>query len=291
MKIMRGVGALLALLVGRTLSAAESTGAVASISNPERTEPQELSTDRPDFTEATDTVPAGNVQIEGGFLASRHALASGSAHEYGLPFVLLRVGLTRFAELRWDAQSYEVASNLVNGRREEHVGGSDFDLAVKVRAWDEQRYLPAFAVIAGFSVPAGIDYFSSGEHDRILELCWSKSLAGGFDAGGNVNFQWGEPERAVSLSIGHKLGRGLRAYGEIYRISPIEGDENSHWIADAGVTKQIGSRFQIDAEVGHTLNARTPLWFLGAGFAVRFSGMGVVRAFNPRQVGRTLAKN
>lgn len=215
-------------------------------------------------------------------MTGRHALASGASRDAGWPFVLLRIGLTRFAELRWDADSYQLESKLVDGHWENHAGGSDFDLGAKVRAWDERKYLPAFAVIAAVTVPAGNDYFSSGLHNRILELCWSKSLPGGFDAGGNVNFQWGEIERAVSLSVGHKLGHGFGAYAETYRISPIAGDEDRHWIADAGVTKQFGTRVQIDVEIGHTLNAFTPLWFAGAGFAFRFSGMGLAHGFSKR---------
>jgi hypothetical protein len=149
-----------------------------------------------------------------------------------------------------------------------------------IRAWDEGQLVPAFAVIAALSVPDGSAYFTSGTHNRMLELCWSKSLPAGFDAGGNVNFQWGEVEHAVSLSIGHKLGHRLRAYWETYRISPIEGDEALHWIFNTGITKQIGKRTQVDVEVGHTLNARTPLWFVGAGFALRFPGASVLGAFN-----------
>lgn len=248
-----------------------------------------LSTDRPDFTESTDTVPPGSVQLEGGILNSRHALESGPSRESGLPYVLARFGLTRFAELRWDANSYEMESDQLNGQRQNHSGSTDFDIGVKVRAWDERKLLPAFAVIAALSVPDGSAFFTSGTHNRMLELCWSKSLPAGFDAGGNVNFQWGDIEHAVSLSVGHKLGRGVRAYWETYRISPIQSDEALHWIFDTGITKQIGKLTQLDIEIGHTLNARTPLWFVGAGFALRFPGASVLQALNPRTTARANA--
>jgi len=144
---------------------------------------------------------------------------------------------------------------------------------LKVRLWNERSYAPAFAVIGAVSVPTGSAYFTSGSRDPLLELCWSKGLPRGLDVGGNINFRWAptETERAVSLTTGKQLSCGFRTYGEIYRISPIDADEPAHWIANTGVTKQLGVRAQIDVEVGHTVNARTPYWFAGAGFAIRFS--------------------
>ncbi len=196
------------------------------------------------------------------------------------PYSLLRLGLTRFAELRLSADGFTSESGAVDGAWEQHSGGSDLEIASKVRVLDEKVHLPALAFIAGASVPTGAGYFSSGRVNPFLELCWSKSLPGGFDAGGNVNFQWGgtETEHAYSLSVGHKLGRGFGVYGEIYRISPIDGDEAAHWVANSGITKLLGTNAQLDIEAGHTVNARTPYWFVGAGFAIRMPNHAILNA-------------
>ena len=238
----------------------------------------EISTDRPDYTESTDTIAPGLAQFEGGFLLSRHALAAGAKHDIGAPFALLRLGLTRFVELRLGADGFTNETHLINGEWEQHGGGSDLEVSAKVRLHDDRVYLPAFAFIAGASVPTGSSYFSSGRVNPFLELCWSKSLPKGFDSGGNVNFRWGGPqvEHGYSLSIGHKLGRGFAAYGEIYRISPVDGDERAHWIANAGITKGLGENAQLDLEAGHTVHAQSPFWFLGAGFAIRMHTHGMI---------------
>ena len=240
----------------------------------------EMSTDRPDFTESTDTIARGWTQLEGGVLSNWHALASGQDRAIGAPYSLLRLGLTRFAELRLSADGFTSESGAVDGAWEQHSGGSDLEIASKVRVLDEKVHLPALAFIAGASVPTGAGYFSSGRVNPFLELCWSKSLPGGFDAGGNVNFQWGgtETEHAYSLSVGHKLGRGFGVYGEIYRISPIDGDEAAHWVANSGITKLLGTNAQLDIEAGHTVNARTPYWFVGAGFAIRMPNHAILNA-------------
>src|ERR1051326_7353505 len=57
----------------------------------------EISTDRPDYTEATDTILPGLMQLESGFLLSRHALASTPQHQVGAPYSLFRLRLPCFA--------------------------------------------------------------------------------------------------------------------------------------------------------------------------------------------------
>jgi len=240
----------------------------------------EMSTDRPGYTDSTETVAPGTLQLESGILLSRHALSGGLQQEAGAPFSLLRIGLTRFAELRAGSDGFTRESRWIDGQVQQHGGTSDLQLSAKIRLHDDRVYLPAFALIAGVSVPTGAAYFSSGRLDPFLELAWSKSLPAGFDAGGIVSFGWGGDvtEHGYSLSVSHSLGEGLGVFGEIYRVSPVDGDEALHWIANGGITKMLTRNTQLDLEAGHTVQARTPYWFLGAGFAFRVHAGGAIGA-------------
>ncbi|MBZ5609825.1 MAG: transporter [Acidobacteriia bacterium] len=271
---------ILPVAIGLAAIVMGGTDPIVPQASSEGAAPEEISPDRPGLTEPTDTLSPGTLELEGGLLLSRHAMES--SREFAAPFSLLRIGVTRFAEARLGADGFARESTLVDGARQHHSGGSDLEAGLKVRVWSEQRYLPAFTAIGSLSIPTGSAYFSSGRRDPSLELCWSKSLPAHFQAGGNVNFRWGAEttEHAVSLSVSRKLGRGIGAYGEVYRLSPIEGDEPAHWIADTGITKLLGINTQVDIELGHTLCARTPYWFVGAGFAIRFSRPPVIRALS-----------
>lgn len=68
-------------------------------------EPAPLVTDRPDFTESTETVPAGRVQFEGGYTPLR----SGGVDEHAIGEVLLRLGVSGRTELRLGLNSFLVA--------------------------------------------------------------------------------------------------------------------------------------------------------------------------------------
>ncbi len=262
-------------------------GAIVLAAAPDDTSRQEISTDRPDFTESTDTVARGSLQLESGLLLSRHAMEGGPSNYFGGPFPLLRVGLSRFAEFRLGSDGVGRESELVEGGRQYHAGLSDLDAGVKVRFWDERKYIPAFAVIGELSIPVGATYFTSGHIDPEVELCWSKSLSHDIDLGGNVNFKRlmasATTEKAVSLTAGKKLRRGFGVFGEIYRISPIEGDELAHWIVDTGLTKLFGPNAQIDLMVGHTINANTPYSFVGLGFSFRIPNSNLFHPLAHRQ--------
>jgi len=247
----------------------------ARAEEPRTADLDELSTDRPDFTESTDTLRPGLFQLEGGLAGSSHNLAAGPVHTIGGPSALLRLGVTPRIELRLGADGFESEWRAAGGIVEHDSGHSDLDVAVKIRVLDEHRGLPAIAIIPGISMPSGSAAFTSGGHDRFLKLCWSRDLGKGFDAGGNANFRWegagpeAEVERGYSLSVGHKLPAALRGFWEIYRISPIPDDEAAHWIGDSGVSRNLGRNFHVDIAVGHTIGAHTPAWIFTVGFAVR----------------------
>jgi len=234
-----------------------------------------ISTDRPDYTESTEIVPLGNLQLEGGTIWGVHQLAGGSLTSLASPSPLIRFGLSKRVELRWGSDGFVSESQLTNGNPDRHEGTSDMSAGVKVKLREERRSVPALAIIGAMSFPVGGEFFSSAGRDPLVKICWSKTLPRGFDIGGNFNSRWirseAVTERAVSLTAGRKVAWGVRIYGEYYRISPIDGDEAAHAIGNVGITKLLGRQAQVDIEVGHTLNARTPCWFVGLGFAFRFA--------------------
>lgn len=132
------------------------------------------------------------------------------------------------------------------------------------------------SAIAGLFMPTGTAAFSGGGRDPAVQFCWSKNLPGGFDGAGMVAVRWDTAgptiaqERGYSITVGHELPGKLGGYVEVYRISPIAGDERAHLILDTGLSRMVARNVQVDVSVGHTLWANTPCWFVGAGIATRF---------------------
>jgi hypothetical protein len=237
--------------------------------------PDEITTDRPDYTESTDIVPRGLMQLESGLQTSSHRLDTGRALAVGAPFALMRLGLSERVELRFGSDGYLRESRPAASGVDWHSGAADAAVGAKFKLLEERRWLPALSVIGAVSLPVGSAYFSSAGRDPFVKLCFSKSLPRGLDMGVNANFRWntGEEaeanERGLSLTFGHKLGRSLRGFWEVYQVTPIAADEPDHVVGSTGISRLIGRNVQVDVAVGHTLAARTPSWTLGVGLSVR----------------------
>src|SRR5579872_4071366 len=169
-----GAGVLVSAIAGVTLLGAASD------------DDEAMSAARPGFSEPTDTIPPGWMQFEGGLAWSYHALVPGPSQQLTGPFSLLRIGITSFAEVRIGADGFTSESDLVEGEWTHHQGGSDLQIAGKVRFCKETTRFPALSLVAGLSAPTGNEYFSSGRAVPLVTASWSKALPFGLAAGGSV---------------------------------------------------------------------------------------------------------
>jgi len=241
-----------------------------------RSDPGELVTDRPDFTESAEVVAPGYAQLEMGFTGVRTTDHGVRWDTTALPLPLLRVGVARRFELRAGGIGLLWQSVRSSATRQRTSGTANFVVGMKVKLLEEGRIAPAVALIPSVSLPTGDDeHFSSG-YDPTIGIAWAKALPKGFGSGGNVNFSSITDgtgrfnRRAYSLSIGHSLGvGGLNGYWEVYRISPVERGRGGVSIFGTGVTRGLGRNAQVDFYVERSLAGPFPSWSIGAGFAIR----------------------
>ena len=226
--------------------------------------PDPIVTDRPDFTESAETVPAGMVQVEGGVTASETAF--GRATTYGE--LLLRAGLSAGAELRVGLPSYTVMRS--GGRR--GSGWEDASLGAKLRLVVPEEGAPAVvpttAIIIGSSLPTGSRVFrgESAVVGATLALAWGLGERAGLGVnGGYERPVEGHPDDAdflvsgaLSIDATDRVGLFVEAYstGTTY--------------VDGGLTWRLGPALQLDARVGASVGDMLDERFVGLGFARRF---------------------
>ncbi|MCC6537812.1 MAG: transporter [Bryobacterales bacterium] len=233
----------------------------------------ELISDRPDFTESSEVVGKGVLQIETGIAGERYGRGADGTGGITGPMPLVRLGVSKRFEFRFSGDGYSRQRLLARGS-EATGGASDGGIGGKVKLVDEKGARPALAVIAGVSAPVGHNRFTSGGWDPEVKLCWAKEVPAGFAVSGNFNFSsvtdsdgrlW---NRAVSLSAGHDLAFGLAGYFEWYDLSYDRGQGHGS-LVNGGITRGIGKNAQVDVEVGHTISGNSPGWFASIGFVVR----------------------
>ncbi len=130
-----------------------------------------LVTDRPDFTESTEAVPAGHFQLEAGYTFTLDSEGKARARAHSVPELLLRIGVVEGFELRigWDGYSWtdeQFEGRTRGGRRVPRTdwsqGGHDMSLGFKHKLIEQDGLLPHFGVIGAITIPSGSTGISSG---------------------------------------------------------------------------------------------------------------------------------
>ena len=183
---------------------------------------QDLETDRPDFTEGTQTVQTGRVQFEFGYTYVKNSDPS-DFEEHVLPELLVRVGLIEDLELRlfWDGYISEDIDGVHND------GLGDTSIGFKHRMYRQDGLMPDLSFIAELGLPTGENDFSAEEVEPEFKLLWAYDLDS-FGVAGNINFAnpVGEDGRffeiASSLALSTALSQTVGVYVEYFGFYPGE---------------------------------------------------------------------
>ncbi len=232
----------------------------------------ELITDRPDFTESSEVVGHGVVQVESGLTIEQ---SDPTLRQVTAPQMLVRFGLGRRFELRFAGDGYVSHTVQTSGSRVRTAGRSDAEIGAKVKFLDAARAGVDMAVIPFLSLPTASAGFGTNHYDPGFKITAARELPHGFGLSGNFNAAalggadgraW---EREASVSLAHALAGRFAAYWESFGTL---GDGGCDCTLNSGVTMAIGGNSQIDVEVGRGVSGTAQDWFVGVGFAVRRFG-------------------
>lgn len=231
-----------------------------------------LTTDRPDFTESTSTIPKGHFQIEGGTTLNR--VEDSDSTSFGE--LLVRIGTGNSWELRLGAGSYsrvELPDETVSGLEDPSVG-------VKIRFTEDAEQLapgqPAASLILLTSIPEGDEDLTADEWVPQSKLALGWSLSPRLSLSSNLIYSYAVDgderfhQLGVSLSGGLSVTDRIGTFLEVYGFSEESDDGPSTQYVNGGVTFLIHNDLQVDARVGTGLNEADPDWFVGIGGGIRF---------------------
>ena len=229
----------------------------------------ELITDRPDFTESSEVVGRGVIQIESGLT---FAQPDPAVRLLTLPQLLVRIGLGSRVELRLGGDGFVSESLREAGGRHTTRGGADIEVGAKVKLLDADRAGVALALIPSLSLPTASAGFGSGGYDPGVKLTVARDLPR--EVGLSANFNTASVTRGdrrvwtreASVSVAHAIAGPFGAYGEAYGALRRGGCDCT---LNTGLTLALGPNRQADVEVGHGVSGDARGWFVGLGFAVR----------------------
>jgi hypothetical protein len=219
-------------------------------------------------------VPAGAIQVEGGYTFTADETDGSHSRTSNLPGAVVRFGLDGRAEFRIGAAGLTRQTQQSVLERSDSTGFGDVQIGMKILVLRERQGGFEIGVVPMLSIPSRVATVSSFGYDPSLTVSFARALPRGFDAAGLVrtaSLTVGDSrgvQYSGSMNMGHAIARAWSASAEVFTAS----DPTTHalqWSVGTAVARRLGQRVQVDLGVGHSLNQLAPAWSFGAGFVIR----------------------
>lgn len=241
---------------------------------PERPPSRELTTDRPDKTEAPQTVDRGHFQVELDAVTFVRDRADGALTETVsvAPFNL-KYGIGRSTDVQLVIEPYLVRTETdrATTARRRVAGFGDMTLRVKHNLWGNDGGQTALAVMPFVTLPTNARDLGSRKAEFGLIVPLSVTLSGSVDLGLMTELDVVEDGRGYapsfvnSATLGFSLTDRLGLYTEIF--TERTAARGARWVVtgDAGLTYRLTDNLQLDAgaNVGLTHAADDVQVFIG----------------------------
>lgn len=269
---MRGPSALSSVLLLAALSAPGDAGAVG-VTSPAAL--RELTTDRPDATESPYTIDAGRVQIEVDAASHTRDRRDGvRTTEWVVAPFNLRYGLTPRTELAFIVTPYlEVGTRERNGPRTALRGFGPTVFRTKLNFFGNDGGGTALGLIADVKVPTAADGLDNDKVEGALTFPVAYGLGWGWDGAAMTSVEFVHTDagrRAVwvnTITFARELAPEL---GGFLEFTSAAGDGTHVATFNAGLTRRLGPRVQLDCGVNVGLSRAAPDLTVFAGVARKF---------------------
>ena len=252
------------LLVGRlfliALAVSCSAGAVYAQSS-------DLVTDRPDFSESTETVAPGEFQVESGYTFTD----GGGVESHALGEVLVRIGLNERTELRLGLPSYLVTD--IPGGDVSGFGDPSIGFKLKLNGPPATQ----LALTVSTTLTAGSSEFRAGDPQPRVAVAAGWNLPGDLSLGANLGYsylsggadQFGEI--SGSLAVSGSVGGQGSAFVEVFGFAPeSSGGDDTSFLGTGFLWRPSKSKdVQLDVRAGAGLNSASADFYFGFGAAWR----------------------
>jgi hypothetical protein len=233
---------------------------------------------RPSVTNSACPVPPHQWMIETGY-TNTATVGAGSNSGTNVPQALIKTGIGPRIEFDLLPPSMQKTNNGISTLS----GTSDIGFGFKALLGYSQRATYGVSVLA--TLPCGSAAFTSGANTYTLDLNGTYAVNGRFSLFGTAAFNSlaGTDARGnlarfdsfiPSLGATYSLPSNWSLYAEGAMFNPVALGAGNSRLIDYGIAKNVGSRLQLDAEVGNSLNALNASRF-------HYFGVGASFLFGP----------
>lgn len=252
-----------------------------------------MTSDRPDFTEASTTVGRDRIQLEAGYTMFLDRENGSTRRSESYPEALLRIGM--FADwFEWrlgvnfarEQTKTKVPTAQPDGStlfldQTAHVNGmQDLYVGFKLALTEQKAYLPEMAIIFQATIPTGSDELSNKQVNPGFNYLYSWEVVEDLiSIGGSLGYNrvLGDDRHyqyvlSHSWTVGYTLTENLGAYTEVFAFFPTSAtspDATPQYYFDGGFQYFFSDNLAFDIRAGVGLNRHADDFFVGAGFVYR----------------------
>lgn len=225
---------------------------------------QELSTDRPDQTEAPFVIPYRTVQIESGLLHVKESVLI----KKNLPSVLWRISLSEIMEMR-------IITTHARTRLGTHVesGIEPVEFGFKLKVCSEKGIRPNIGFIQHVAIPGlASENLKASNYVTNFRFAAQHTMSEKINLSYNAGMEWepglSEAGFIYTLAVGFGITGKLSGFAELFGIIP-EKDKSIHSF-DGGFTYLLLPNLQLDVSAGAGFKNTSEDYFIGTGISWRF---------------------
>ncbi len=220
-----------------------------------------IATDRPGYSDGSNVVAPGRLQIETGFFRTQ----VGSETTSSIGDLLVRAGVSQMVELRLIGLSYGFSptSNQL----------LDPSIGFKYRLRRDEK--AEVTLIGQSTFPIGSGDLRANEWNPTLKIAWT-TPRGSDTLGGNfVSTRLGSgasrfDQFVTTLFYSKPVTSATSLTTEIWGIDRIAPGQPAAGFASVAITHLLDNDRQLDFRIGSGFNASRDGWFIQGGFSIRF---------------------
>jgi hypothetical protein len=224
-----------------------------------------VNADRPDQTDAAYTIEKGYLQLETG-LFLQHSTESKT---FGLPSVLLRLGMWKNLELR-------LSGLLVNEKEKtipSNTGIQSSEVGFKLNLVKQRKILPATSLTSSVTLPFLFSKpFKTGLVQNTTKFLLSNDLNKTTQVGYNtgvITIKHAKPIWFYTISLGEALNKELSCFIESYSF--FQSTAKPDFNFDSGFSYSFSDLFVTDIAAGFSAS-NSQSYFITIGFTWLFPG-------------------
>ncbi len=239
---------------------------------------REFVTDRPDFTEAPITVPAGHFQAEVSFFdLSRDSTAGTRTERDLIGNINLKLGLLDNVDIQFVFDAFTETRTTTGGTLTEAEGFSDLTTRLKINLWGNDGGRTAFALFPYVKIPTG-SALSNNQWEGGIILPFSMDLTDDVSFGAMLqpNFVYDANTNGYDLDwihtfvFGLPVTRSVGTYLEYVGIAGSSAGLDYQAIFSGGFTWAAADDVQFDVGVRLGLNDAAEDFGVFSGVSFRF---------------------